>query len=225
MKISHGQAIGVEETEDYSAADNIEIPLPSFAGLKKKNTPADFLNEQENATENSKEKENETTIGCVLKNPEQETTISRVLKNPELAGRDRRSRTYMMNPQFIRGITQTILVNFMDVCESVHRQPEHVMDFIFREIGATGFLDGQQRLVIRRREIRFNNDDIKATLRNYENRYVRCLCKNLDTILSKQDSLFFLTCDQCGSVRSVPPYKPRFVADRGPFGIMRMIRR
>ncbi|KAI3852615.1 hypothetical protein MKX03_025713 [Papaver bracteatum] len=110
----------------------------------------------------------------------------------------------------------------MDVCESVHRQPEHVMDFIFSEIGVTGFLDGQLRLVIR---IRFDDDDILAALRYYVSKYVACLCKNLDTILSKQDSLSFLTCDQCGSVRSVPPYEPRFVAGRGPFGIMRMIRR
>ncbi|XP_026410098.1 eukaryotic translation initiation factor 2 subunit beta-like [Papaver somniferum] len=157
------------------------------AGLKDKNMPADFLYEQENAIENLKEQEN-----AIEDVNEQETKIGRMLKNPELAGRDGRSRTFMRDPKFIRGIAQTIFVNFIDVCESVHRQPEHVMDYLFSEIGATGFLDEQQRLVIRRREIRFGgDDDILATLRNYVNRYVRCLCKNLDTILSKQDSIFF----------------------------------
>ncbi|KAI3957206.1 hypothetical protein MKW98_012081 [Papaver atlanticum] len=87
---------------------------------------------------------------------EQETTIGGVLSNPdELAGKEIRSRTFMIPPQFLREgirVEETVLVNFMDLCKSVHRQPEHVMDYLVNEIGGvSGSLDEQQRLVIRLR--------------------------------------------------------------------------
>ncbi|MCL7021711.1 hypothetical protein MKW94_018917 [Papaver nudicaule] len=46
--------------------------------------------------------------------------------------------------------------------------------------------------------------------------YVICNgCKSPDTILSKENRLFFLRCEQCGSGRSVAPIKAGFVARVG----------
>ncbi|KAK9289612.1 hypothetical protein L1049_007769 [Liquidambar formosana] len=48
------------------------------------------------------------------------------------------------------------------------------------------------------------------------NEYVICNgCKSPDTILSKENRLFFLRCEQCGSNRSVAPIKAGFVARVG----------
>jgi translation initiation factor 2 subunit 2 len=46
--------------------------------------------------------------------------------------------------------------------------------------------------------------------------YVMCNgCKSPDTILTKENRLFFLRCEQCGCSRSVAPIKAGFVARVG----------
>ncbi|GMP86152.1 hypothetical protein CsSME_00039038 [Camellia sinensis var. sinensis] len=132
--------------------------------------------------------------------------------NPELAG-DRR-RTVMRPPQVLReGTKKTVFANFMDLCKTMHRQPEHVMTFLLAEMGTSGSLDGQQRLVVKGR---FAPKNFEGILRRYINEYVICNgCKSPDTILSKENRLFFLRCEQCGSGRSVAPIKAGFVARVG----------
>lgn len=132
--------------------------------------------------------------------------------NPELAG-DRR-RTVMRPPQVLReGTKKTVFVNFMDLCKTMHRQPDHVMTFLLAELGTSGSLDGQQRLVVKGR---FAPKNFEGILRRYINDYVICLgCKSPDTILSKENRLFFLRCEKCGSGRSVAAIKTGFVARVG----------
>ncbi|CAI5515758.1 unnamed protein product [Closterium sp. Naga37s-1] len=132
--------------------------------------------------------------------------------NPELAG-DRR-RTIMRPPQVLReGTKKTVFANFMDLCKTMHRQPEHVMAFLLAELGTSGSLDGQQRLIVKGR---FAPKNFEGILRRYVNEYVLCNgCKSPDTILSKENRLFFLRCEQCGSHRSVAPIKAGFVARVG----------
>ncbi|XP_074340140.1 eukaryotic translation initiation factor 2 subunit beta-like isoform X2 [Apium graveolens] len=132
--------------------------------------------------------------------------------NPELAG-DRR-RTVMRPPQVLReGTKKTVFVNFMDLCRAMHRQPDHVMTFLLAEMGTSGSLDGQQRLVVKGR---FAPKNFEGILRRYINEYVICNgCRTPDTILSKENRLFFLRCEQCGSGRSVAPIKAGFVARVG----------
>lgn len=132
--------------------------------------------------------------------------------NPELAGEKR--RTVMRPPQVLReGTKKTVFVNFMDLCKTMHRQPEHVMAFLLAELGTSGSLDGQQRLIVKGR---FAPKNFEGILRRYVNEYVICSgCKSADTILSKENRLFFLRCEQCGSSRSVAPIKAGFVARVG----------
>ncbi|XP_065879410.1 eukaryotic translation initiation factor 2 subunit beta-like [Euphorbia lathyris] len=127
----------------------------------------------------------------------------------ELAG-DRR-RTVIRPPLVLReGTNKTFFVNFMDLCKKMHRQPDHVMAFLLAELGTSGSLDGQQRLVVKGI---FAPKKIERILRGYINEYVSCLgCKSPDTILSKENRLFFLRCEKCGSGRSVAPIKDGLVA-------------
>lgn len=132
--------------------------------------------------------------------------------NPELAGEKR--RTVMRPPQVLReGTKKTVFVNFMDLCKAMHRQPEHVMNYLLAELGTSGNLDGQQRLVVKGR---FAPKNFEGILRRYVNEYVMCHgCKSPDTVLSKENRLFFLRCEQCGCSRSVAPIKAGFVARVG----------
>ncbi|KAJ3693782.1 hypothetical protein LUZ60_009262 [Juncus effusus] len=227
-----------EKTEDQPAQ---EIGEPSFAGMKKKKkkqVDTTFMNDEEEnketgadaGTENIDDKigEDEEGEGIVLggsKYPWEgsdrdytyEELLGRVFNilrenNPDLAG-DRR-RTVMRPPQVLReGTKKTVFVNFMDLCKTMHRQPEHVMTFLLAEMGTSGSLDGQQRLVVKGR---FAPKNFEGILRRYITEYVICSgCKSPDTILSKENRLFFLRCEQCGSSRTVAAIKAGFVARVG----------
>ncbi|KAI3994145.1 hypothetical protein MKX01_012402 [Papaver californicum] len=219
-----------EKTDSLSVSEGVEN---AFAGLKKKKkkpVETDFqIEENGDAIEDLDDqvKEEEEGEGIVLqtrypwegtdRDYEYEELLGRVFNilrenNPELAG-DRR-RTVMRPPQVLReGTKKTVFVNFMDLCKTMHRQPEHVMNFLLAEMGTSGSLDGQQRLVVKGR---FAPKNFEGILRRYVNEYVICNgCKSPDTILSKENRLFFLRCEQCGSGRSVAPIKAGFVARVG----------
>lgn len=111
------------------------------------------------------------------------------------------------------GNKKTVFANVADICKRMHRQPEHVIQFLFAELGTSGSIDGSQRLVIKGR---FQQKQIEAVLRRYIVEYVTCkTCKSPDTILTKENRLFFLQCEACGSTRSVSAIKSGFQAQTG----------
>ncbi|KAM7526600.1 hypothetical protein LguiA_016502 [Lonicera macranthoides] len=219
-----------EKTENLSIADGVENAFVGLKKKKKKPVETDSLNDENDPPEEEVDDhigEDEEGEGIVLearypwegsdRDYVYEELLGRVFhilreNNPELAG-DRR-RTVMRPPQVLReGTKKTVFVNFMDLCRSMHRQPEHVMTFLLAEMGTSGSLDGQQRLVIKGR---FAPKNFEGILRRYINEYVICNgCRSPDTILSKENRLFFLRCEQCGSGRSVAPIKAGFVARVG----------
>ncbi|KAF9113353.1 hypothetical protein BGX27_001742 [Mortierella sp. AM989] len=143
--------------------------------------------------------------------------LSRVFKilrqnNPELAGE--KKRYTIVPPSVMRdGNKKTVFANVADICKRMHRQPEHVIQFLFAELGTSGSIDGSQRLVIKGR---FQQKQIEAVLRRYIVEYVTCkTCKSPDTLLTKENRLFFLGCEACGSTRSVSAIKSGFQAQTG----------
>ncbi|KAK9823270.1 hypothetical protein WJX72_001477 [[Myrmecia] bisecta] len=131
--------------------------------------------------------------------------------NPELTGEKR--RTIMKPPQVAReGTKKTVFTNFMELCKTMNRQMEHVQLFLLAELGTSGSLDGQQRLVVKGR---FLPKAFEGVLRRYVNEYVLCnSCKSPDTLLDRDSAtrIMFLRCQQCGASRTVTPIKAGFVA-------------
>ncbi|TIA92765.1 hypothetical protein E3P99_00472 [Wallemia hederae] len=117
-------------------------------------------------------------------------------------------------PQVVRdGNKKTAFANIADICKKMHRQPEHVIQFLFAELGTSGSVDGSQRLVIRGR---FQQKQIENVLRRYIIEYVTCkTCKSPETNLTKENRLYFMTCESCGSRRSVAAIKSGFQAQIG----------
>lgn len=129
------------------------------------------------------------------------------------------------------GNKKTIFANIPDICKRMHRQPEHVIQFMFAEMGTTGSVDGSGRLVIKGR---FQQKQIENVLRRYIGmtppyspfiyvdlhrfivEYVTCkTCKSFDTLLTKENRIFFMSCMSCGSRRSVSAIKSGFQAQVG----------
>ncbi|KAH9848101.1 eukaryotic translation initiation factor 2 beta [Lenzites betulinus] len=117
-------------------------------------------------------------------------------------------------PQIMReGNKKSIFANVSDICKRMHRQPEHVIQYMFAEMGTTGSVDGSGRLVIKGR---FQQKQIEHVLRRYIVEYVTCkTCKSPDTILTKENRIFFMACESCGSRRSVNAIKTGFQAQVG----------
>ncbi|KAF5930667.1 hypothetical protein HYC85_031540 [Camellia sinensis] len=202
-----------EKTESLSVSDGLESTFSGLKKKKKKSVHTDLLSDEKESVVDDlddhigdDEEGKESSCSHSFHGKGLLDRVFHILRenNPELAG-DRR-RTVMRPPQVLReGTKKTVFVNFMDLCKTMHRQPEHVMTFLLAEMGTSGSLDGQQRLVVKGR---FAPKNFEGILRRYVNEYVICNgCKSPDTILSKENRLFFLRCEKCGSGRSVAPIK------------------
>ncbi|KAL1968268.1 hypothetical protein VTN77DRAFT_2103 [Rasamsonia byssochlamydoides] len=126
------------------------------------------------------------------------------------------SKSYRIPPpQCLReGNRRTIFANISDICKRMKRSDDHVMQFLFAELGTSGSVDGSRRLVIKGR---FQQKQIENVLRRYIVEYVTCkTCRSPDTELNKgENRLYFVTCNSCGSRRSVTAIKTGF---RGQVG-------
>jgi len=135
-------------------------------------------------------------------------------KNPDHASSG--SRSYKIPPpQCLReGNKKTIFANLAEICKRMKRTDEHVTSYLFAELGTSGSVDGSRRLVIKGR---FQQKQIENVLRRYIMEYVTCkTCRSPDTELNKgENRLYFITCNSCGSRRSVTAIKTGFSAQVG----------
>ncbi|KAK4038272.1 putative eukaryotic translation initiation factor 2 subunit beta [Parachaetomium inaequale] len=135
-------------------------------------------------------------------------------KNPDHASSGTRSYK-IPPPQCLReGNKKTIFANLPEICKRMKRADEHVTAYLFAELGTSGSVDGSRRLVIKGR---FQQKQIENVLRTYIIEYVTCkTCRSPNTELSKgENRLYFITCNSCGSRRSVQAIKTGFSAQVG----------
>jgi len=132
--------------------------------------------------------------------------------NPELM--KLKNKFVIRPPDVLReGTKKTVWANFQDICDQMHRQTEHVLNYARAELGTSASIDGNQRLVIKGR---FQPKQIETVVRHYINEYVSCrTCRSPDTLLKKENRLNFIQCKACGSTRSVAQIKQGFVAQVG----------
>ena len=130
-------------------------------------------------------------------------------KNPGMQGEKRKFQ--IIPPQILReGAKKTSFANLIEFCKRMRRQPDHLVQYLFAELGTSGSIDGTQRLIIKGR---FQQKQIENILKRYIMEYVTCkTCSSGDTHLAKENRLFFLRCDTCGSSRTVSAIKTGFVA-------------
>lgn len=140
-------------------------------------------------------------------------------KNPEMVTGEKK-KIVMRPPQVLRaGARRTSFANFAEISRMLHRQSKHVLAFLLAELGTSGSVDGNNQLIIKGR---FNQKQIENVLRRYIKEYVTChTCKSPDTLLQKEERLFFLQCETCGSRCSVASIKSGFQAVTGRRAAMR----
>lgn len=98
------------------------------------------------------------------------------------------SKSYKIPPpQCLReGNRRTIFANIADICKRMKRSDDHVMQFLFAELGTSGSVDGSRRLVIKGR---FQQKQIENVLRRYIGMFcLTSICRNVYPNTSFQSS-------------------------------------
>ncbi|MCL2863287.1 MAG: translation initiation factor IF-2 subunit beta [Methanimicrococcus sp.] len=94
----------------------------------------------------------------------------------------------------------TVLDNFSNIVSVLHRDPDHVMKYLTRELGTAGKLEGGRAIF----QGRFTRDQMDANVQNYVDEYVMCSeCNRPDTTLGKMERVLILQCSACGAHRPV----------------------
>lgn len=103
------------------------------------------------------------------------------------------SKSYKIAPpQCLReGNRRTIFANISDICKRMKRSDDHVMQFLFAELGTSGSVDGSRRLVIKGR---FQQKQIENVLRRYIGTLYRIRLFLLFGLVSIGHIFLFSTC-------------------------------
>ena len=132
------------------------------------------------------------------------------LNNPDADSGEKRKYTIVPPNVQREGSKKTNFANLAEIAKRMHRSVDHVIAFIYAELGTTGSIAGGGQLILRGR---FQQKQIETVLRRYIMEYVTCkTCRSPDTVLVKENRLFFLDCEQCNSRRSVQAIKTGFSA-------------
>lgn len=136
-------------------------------------------------------------------------------KNPELAG-GQQSKLKIPPPNVQRdGSKKTAFANIYQISQVLQRNPEHLVQYLFAELGTSGSIDGEKRLIIKGR---YQPKHIEGVLRKYIQEYVICkTCKSMNTELKRESAnrLHFIVCKACGSTKSVSSIRTGFTANVG----------
>lgn len=208
------------DEEDKPDEEDIDLDLESFGTKKKKKKKKKGLEELDREDED-KENEADTNVDPWKdsdRDYQYDELLQRVFgimrdKNPEMVAGEKK-KFVMRPPQVVRvGSKKTAFANFTEIAKMLHRQPKHLLAFLFAELGTSGAIDGSNQLIMKGR---FQQKHIENVLRRYIKEYVTChTCRSPDTILNKETRLFFLQCMTCHSSCSVQTIKTGFQAVTG----------
>ena len=99
------------------------------------------------------------------------------------------------------GTKKTVFTNYMELCKAMNRQPEHVQAFLMAELGTSGNLDGQMRLVVKGR---FQPKAFEGVLRRYANECALALGPRTPGLRPEGESFFHVSSSPAGGKPRLP---------------------
>merc|ERR1711862_447250 len=155
---------GLENMEDVKDAlpdqdkpedEEIDLDLDSF-GTKKKKKKKKKADLDDLDNEEDKENDAEDTNADPWKDSDRDYQYDELLqrvfgimrdKNPEMVA-GKQKKFVMRPPQVVRvGSKKTAFANFIEIAKMLHRQPKHLLAFLFAELGTSGAIDGSNQLI------------------------------------------------------------------------------
>ena len=103
----------------------------------------------------------------------------------------------------VRGHVQgnrTVVSNFTQIADHIHREPEHLLKYVLKELATPGEMRKGAVIIGTKVPASRINDKIQS----YMKEFVVCPeCKKPDTKLLKEDKMLFLKCSACGAKKAV----------------------
>jgi translation initiation factor 2 subunit 2 len=91
---------------------------------------------------------------------------------------------------------KTILSNFKKIVKDMHREPEHVLKFILKELATPGKVNGDRVIL----GAKISATKINKKIRKYAGQFVLCPdCGKPDTTLQKKSGIATIRCSACGA--------------------------
>ena len=95
---------------------------------------------------------------------------------------------------------KTVISNFFQIASILHREPEHMLKFVLKELAAPGEFKGNLLVI----GTKVNAGKINEKIRKYAQSYVLCKeCGKPDTKIIKEDRINFMKCMACGAKHPV----------------------
>lgn len=141
--------------------------------------------------------------------------LKRIFEMLNKAGENPSKTTRIPVPNLGRiGTKRTCITNFKEICNAIHRPPEHLMSYLSVELGSPSSLDGNAQQMVAKG--RFQQSHIEKVIKHYIREYVICkVCKSYDTSMEKENRLNFVKCATCNSRLSVSQIRQGFQAQIG----------
>ena len=119
-------------------------------------------------------------------------------KLPEVA--ESHERFVMPELEVLQEGKTTVIRNFIDVTDTLRRDPQHVLQFLLRELGTPGNIEGR-RVVLKSK---VSPGHITDKIQTYTETFVICSeCGRPDTKMVKEGRTLVLECEACGAHRPV----------------------
>jgi len=94
----------------------------------------------------------------------------------------------------------TVFRNYIDVTDKLRRDPQHLLQFLLRELGTPGNIEGRRAVF----KAKISSASINEKIETYTETYVICSeCGLPDTKMVKEDRTLILECEACGARRSI----------------------
>ncbi|MCD6145334.1 translation initiation factor IF-2 subunit beta [ANME-2 cluster archaeon] len=103
-------------------------------------------------------------------------------------------------PEVIIEGKTTVLRNFLEITDTINRDPVHVLKYLMRELGTAGKIDGTRAIF----QGKFVTQTIQSQISAYVDEFVICSeCGRPDTELVRNDRVLMLKCAACGAHRPI----------------------
>ncbi len=113
---------------------------------------------------------------------------------------EKHERFNIPEPDILQEGKITVLRNFVDITDALRRDPEHMLQFLLREMGTPGNLDGRRAIF----KAKLSAAQLMERIDNYSDTFVVCSeCGRPDTRMVKDGRIMTLECDACGAHRPV----------------------
>ncbi len=94
----------------------------------------------------------------------------------------------------------TYIRNFIDIAETLRREPQNILQFMLKELGTPGVIEGRRAVL----KARIGTPQINDKIQVYADTFVICSeCGRPDTKLVRDDRTLILECEACGAHRPV----------------------